>query len=138
MAKDLIGLAVGCLALLITLGKIIYDAGAVPERMKNMLNLINKTETDFRESLSRLHYRFDDLHNKIVGNDGQTIFITRSECSENRANMTRHITSNQELICRLMEDLNKRLSEASQERLHSTKIMQDISERIIRIEAVNI
>jgi hypothetical protein len=137
MAKEMISMLIGAVALFITLGKIIYDAGAVPEKMKNMLTLITKTETDFNVSLNRLHERFDELHKKIMGHDGQTIFITRTECSENRANMTRHITSNQELICRLMEDLNKRLSEASSERMSTAKLLQEMSERIIRIEAVN-
>jgi hypothetical protein len=138
-------LIISCGSLAITLGGIIYYAGALPEKLKNLAHMIDKIEAlnreqnksiqeQFMTTVQRLHNRFDELQHRIVNDDGQTMFVTRHECNERNANMTLRYSQGHEIFCKLLSDLQKEMKSATEERNKQIELLRGMSERLARIE----
>ena len=83
---------------LITVCKIVYDAGYLNAVIKQNVNNIRS----LKESIKRLHGRLDGMK-----------CVTRPECNEQASRFETRLESYQAKLCELIEDLKKNQGEMS-------------------------
>ena len=88
-------------------------------------------------TVERIHSRFDELQRKVVNSDGQTLFVTRTECIERNTHVTQRYAQHYEIFCKLLNDLQNDLKHATEERNKQLDLLRSMSERLAKIEGKN-
>ena len=108
--------------------------GKISEQIRAQTRVQEKSEGASRESLKRMHERIDKLERSVISDNGQTVFVARTECLERNQNVNKFIAELKNEICRHLDKLEGHLNLAKAEREETHKVILTLSEKIIRLE----